>query len=121
MEQRRLGTGGLVVSALGLGCMGMSWAYGKPDEAESIASCSVAIDSASDLHGAAPPWNGRSRRVRPRSRLHGDELGLREPRRSRVDRLVQRRDRLGFRSAWSSPALEREVSSCPPSVSATWG
>jgi aryl-alcohol dehydrogenase-like predicted oxidoreductase len=36
MEQRTLGTQGLTVSALGLGCMGMSWAYGAPDEAESI-------------------------------------------------------------------------------------
>lgn len=44
MEQRRLGTQGLVVSALGLGCMGMSWAYGKPDDAESIATLHEAID-----------------------------------------------------------------------------
>ena len=28
MEQRVLGTSGLAVSALGLGCMGMSYAYG---------------------------------------------------------------------------------------------
>jgi aryl-alcohol dehydrogenase-like predicted oxidoreductase len=44
MEQRRLGTQGLVVSALGLGCMGMSWAYGVPDEAESIATLHEAIE-----------------------------------------------------------------------------
>lgn len=36
MEQRKLGTQGLVVSAMGLGCMGMSWAYGRGDENESI-------------------------------------------------------------------------------------
>lgn len=30
MEKRKLGTGGLAVSALGLGCMGMSFGYGLP-------------------------------------------------------------------------------------------
>ncbi len=32
MKMRALGQGGLVVSELGLGCMGMSWAYGAPGE-----------------------------------------------------------------------------------------
>ncbi len=36
MKQRKLGKNGLVVSALGLGCMGMSHAYGVPDDAESM-------------------------------------------------------------------------------------
>ena len=36
MNKRILGTQGLSVSALGLGCMGMSWAYGPANEAESI-------------------------------------------------------------------------------------
>lgn len=36
MEKRKLGSQGLEVSALGLGCMGMSFAYGKADEAESL-------------------------------------------------------------------------------------
>ena len=30
MQTRTLGNSGLTVSALGLGCMGMSWSYGKP-------------------------------------------------------------------------------------------
>ena len=37
MEQRKLGAQGLVVPAMGLGCMGMSEFYGPGDEAESIA------------------------------------------------------------------------------------
>ncbi len=34
MEQRRLGRRGLVVSALGFGCMSISEFYGTPDEQE---------------------------------------------------------------------------------------
>src|SRR5882762_622484 len=44
MPQRRLGRSELVVSALGLGCMGMSEFYGSTDESESIATIHRAID-----------------------------------------------------------------------------
>ena len=44
MEQRTLGSGGLGVSALGLGCMGMSGFYGPGDEAESIATIHRALE-----------------------------------------------------------------------------
>src|ERR687895_631597 len=43
MEQRTLGQG-LVVSALGLGCMGMSQSYGPADEQESVATIHRALD-----------------------------------------------------------------------------
>ena len=36
MKKRKLGQQGLEVSEIGLGCMGMSFAYGKADESESL-------------------------------------------------------------------------------------
>ena len=44
MDRRNLGSEGLVVSALGLGCMGMSEFYGTADEEESIATIHRAIE-----------------------------------------------------------------------------
>jgi aryl-alcohol dehydrogenase-like predicted oxidoreductase len=44
MKQRKLGTRGLTVSALGLGCMGMSEFYGPRDDQESIATIHRALD-----------------------------------------------------------------------------
>ncbi len=41
---RKLGSSGLEVSAIGLGCMGMSQSYGPADEAESIATLHRAIE-----------------------------------------------------------------------------
>jgi len=44
LKTRRLGSQGLEVSALGLGCMGMSQSYGAADEGESIATLHRAIE-----------------------------------------------------------------------------
>jgi aryl-alcohol dehydrogenase-like predicted oxidoreductase len=44
MQMRNLGSQGLMVSELGLGCMGMSEFYGTPDEDESIATIHRAIE-----------------------------------------------------------------------------
>ena len=44
MDQRRLGSEGLVVSELGLGCMGMSEFYGTGEEEESISTIRRAIE-----------------------------------------------------------------------------
>jgi aryl-alcohol dehydrogenase-like predicted oxidoreductase len=44
MKLRRLGKSDLQVSAIGLGCMGMSWAYGTVDEQEALATLDRALE-----------------------------------------------------------------------------
>src|SRR3954447_22679873 len=49
MLTRQLGTSGPTVSAIGLGCMGMSALYGPADRAESIATIHAALDAGINL------------------------------------------------------------------------
>ena len=59
MEKRNLGRQGLTTSAIGLGCMGMSWAYGAPDDDESIATIHRALELGCDFLDTAEaygPW-----------------------------------------------------------------
>ena len=75
MQTRKLGTQGLEVGAIGLGCMGMSDFYGPRDEPESIATIHRALElgvtllDTADVYG--PHTNeellGRALRGRPRS------------------------------------------------------
>jgi aryl-alcohol dehydrogenase-like predicted oxidoreductase len=53
MQKRTLGKQGLSVSELGLGCMGMSWAYGATDEAEAVATIHRALDLGIDFFDTA--------------------------------------------------------------------
>ena len=65
METRTLGTQGLEVSALGLGCMGMSEFYGRTDEGEAIATIRRALElgvtflDTADMYG----WGANERLV----------------------------------------------------------
>ena len=58
MQQRKLGRNGPLVSAQGLGCMGMSISYGEPNDEESVATIHRALDLGvnlivtSDAYGA---------------------------------------------------------------------
>ncbi|SEN27758.1 Predicted oxidoreductase [Actinacidiphila rubida] len=49
MRTRTLGRTGPAVSAIGLGCMGMSALYGEADDAESIATIHAAVDAGVSL------------------------------------------------------------------------
>ncbi len=56
LTSRKLGTQGLEVAALGLGCMGMSQSYGVPDDAESIATVYRAIELGVTLFDTAEAY-----------------------------------------------------------------
>lgn len=45
MKKRPLGFNGSLVSEIGLGCMGMSWLYGKSDRTESISTIHAALEA----------------------------------------------------------------------------
>ena len=56
LGKRKLGTQGLTVSAIGLGCMGMSQSYGPADEAESLATLDRAIELGCDFFDTAQAY-----------------------------------------------------------------
>src|SRR5271165_5949000 len=53
LSKRKLGSQGLEVSAIGLGCMGMSQSYGPADETESLATLDRAIELGCDFFDTA--------------------------------------------------------------------
>ncbi len=58
MQQRKLGNSGLRVSAMGLGCMGMSISYGTPDDEESTATIQRALDLGVNLLDTSDAYGG---------------------------------------------------------------
>ena len=63
METRRIGTQGLTAGAIGLGCMGMTHAYGTGDETESIATIHRAIDCGVTLLDTAEVYGPHTNEV----------------------------------------------------------
>jgi len=64
MERRRFGNTDLTVSAIGLGCYGMSGVYGTADDAESIATIRRALDLGVNLLDTSASYgNGHNHRL----------------------------------------------------------
>ena len=80
MEKRTLGSQGLRVSMLGLGCMGMSEFYGPRDEAEALAT----LDRALELERHRPDPRHQTAALSRGERRRGLDPAL--PRRAREDR-----------------------------------
>jgi aryl-alcohol dehydrogenase-like predicted oxidoreductase len=57
MKQRRLGRKGPMISAIGLGCMGMSGGYGAGEDAESVATIHRALDLGVNFLDTADSYN----------------------------------------------------------------
>jgi aryl-alcohol dehydrogenase-like predicted oxidoreductase len=87
MRARTLGSGGLVVSSLGLGCMGMSQSYGALDDEESIRTLHRAIDLGITLVDTADAYGkgtneelvGRAIRDRRQDVVLASKFGLVPP------------------------------------------
>ncbi|MEO7242260.1 MAG: aldo/keto reductase [Variovorax sp.] len=60
MKMRRLGSDGPLVSAIGLGCMGMSEFYGERDEGEAVATLKRALDAGVTLFDTADAYGPHS-------------------------------------------------------------
>ena len=78
MERRELGRDGLSVSAIGLGCMGMSEFYGTPDEGEAVRTIHRALDLGVTLLDTADMYGRGANELLLGEALHGrrDEVVL---------------------------------------------
>ena len=84
LASRKLGTQGLSVSAIGLGCMGMSRAYGQADDSASIATIHHAIDQGVTLFDTAEVYGpytndellGRALKGRRDKAIVADKFGF---------------------------------------------
>lgn len=105
MKNRKLGSQGLSVSELGLGCMGMSEFYGAGDEAESIATIHRALDLGVNFFDTADMYGSGAN-----EQLVGKAI------KDRRDRVViatkfgiQRGEDKGFRGINGSPEYVRQA------------
>jgi aryl-alcohol dehydrogenase-like predicted oxidoreductase len=105
LKQRRLGTNGPLVSAIGLGCMGMSEFYGPADEKESLSTIERALDLGVSLLDTADAYGP-----------HTNEQLVGRAIKSRRNQVVVA-TKFGFMRTPEQPA-RREVSGRPEYVQA---
>jgi len=102
MKQRKLGRSGLEVSAIGLGCMGMSFAYGAlPDRKEMLSLLRAAVDRGVTFFDTAEAYGPFTN-----EELLGEALG---PVRNRVVIATKFGMKLGTNGMDSRPEHIREV------------
>ncbi len=71
MKTRRLGANGPIVSAIGLGCMGMSEFYGRGDEQESLATIDRALELGIDFLDTSDVYGPHTNEVLVEKALKG--------------------------------------------------
>jgi aryl-alcohol dehydrogenase-like predicted oxidoreductase len=98
LNRRKLGTQGLEVSEIGLGCMGMSQSYGPADEAESLATLDRAIELGCDFFDTAQGYGP----------FKNEEL-LGRAFKSRRDKLIIA-TKFGFRLRDNPPGTDNRIS-----------
>jgi aryl-alcohol dehydrogenase-like predicted oxidoreductase len=76
MDTRKIGSQGLAAGAIGLGCMGMTHAYGTGDEAESIATIHRALDSGVTLLDTAEVYGPRTNEELVGKAIRGRRAGV---------------------------------------------
>jgi aryl-alcohol dehydrogenase-like predicted oxidoreductase len=95
IPKRKLGKQGLEVSAIGLGCMGMSWSYGPPkDKKDMIALVRAAVDRGITFFDTVDVYGPLVN-----EELVGEALNSVGARSWRREALVQRFDGARYRSA----------------------
>ncbi|MGW7018809.1 aldo/keto reductase [Streptomyces decoyicus] len=115
MKQRQLGTHGPNVSALGLGCMGMSASYGVPDDAESLrtldraAGLGVTLLDTADAYGRGANEEFLGRWLRSRTAAQRDELVLSTKFGLRHDAATGRVNEVDTSAAWVREACHASL------------
>ncbi|WP_327705030.1 aldo/keto reductase [Streptomyces decoyicus] len=115
MKQRQLGSRGPNVSALGLGCMGMSTSYGVPDDAESLrtldraAGLGVTLLDTADAYGRGANEELLGRWLRGRTAAQRDELVLSTKFGLRHDAATGRVNAVDTSAAWVREACHASL------------
>ena len=111
IENRQLGRQGLVIPAIGLGCMGMTGAYGRADEAESVATIHRALEIGVTMFDTADVYSSFAN-----EKLVGEALA------GRRDQAIvaTRHERLQLRARGYSASDASSGAGRGPACSASW-